>query len=208
MGVDADPEATGEGERSTRREAHHMVGLGRDHSHVASCSCGWSSGPAPSAQMATVLHRQHGRRSRASEAAERARLALDRAHDLQAASGRRLADVWGRQAISQERRDAIRERRVELRLDAMRRLGWRGEPEQRWAGETLEAARVLSGLGLDELWVAYFAYGGSLGKEQLGDILRGSKPIGRFDHDVVVLTLNEAFEEAGLGRPVDFWDDC
>ena len=68
----------------------------------------------------------------------------------------------------------------------------------------LEAARQVSGLSVDDLWVRYFALGGTLPPEALRAFFGGSGTGEVPDPEVLVHTLNESFAEAGLGHPVPY----
>jgi len=61
----------------------------------------------------------------------------------------------------------------------------------------LEDARRQLGLSTMELWVDYFALGGTLDAIQLSGYLRGDGDIGDADHNVLVHALNEVFRARG-----------
>ena len=55
-----------------------------------------------------------------------------------------------------------------------------------------------------ELWVDYFALGGTLDAEQLTAYLRGERDVSDADHNVIVLALNEAFHDRGDDHPLAY----
>ena len=62
---------------------------------------------------------------------------------------------------------------------------------------SLEAARQRLGLSDLELWIDYFALGGNLASDQLGQYLRGTRTVSEFDHNLVIHALNERFRDRG-----------
>lgn len=68
----------------------------------------------------------------------------------------------------------------------------------------LEDARRQLGLSTMELWVDYFALGGTLDAIQLNGYLRGDGDIGNADHNVLVHALNEVFRARGQNHPLSY----
>jgi len=72
--------------------------------------------------------------------------------------------------------------------------------------EILEAARVQAGMSFDELWMAYFALGGTSSPEIVRSYLAG---VGTqaMDYDVLAQAINESYVEAGGDHPVPYRED-
>ena len=68
----------------------------------------------------------------------------------------------------------------------------------------LEDARRQLGLSTMEVWVDYFALGGTLDAIQLNGYLRGDGDIGDADHNVLVHALNEVFPARGQDHPLTY----
>ena len=68
----------------------------------------------------------------------------------------------------------------------------------------LDDARRQLGLSTMELWVDYFALGGTLDATQLDRYLRGDGDIGNADHNVLVHALNEVFNAQGHDHPLAY----
>jgi hypothetical protein len=68
----------------------------------------------------------------------------------------------------------------------------------------LEAARVQAGLSVGELWMAYFALGGSESAEAVRAFLGADDDVGLTDYDVLVQALNERFMDLGVDHPVPY----
>jgi hypothetical protein len=66
--------------------------------------------------------------------------------------------------------------------------------------ETLETARLLSGLGRFEMWVRYFSMGGQASPLELDAFFNDSLIFPDSEYNIVVHALNERLEEAGLSR--------
>lgn len=73
------------------------------------------------------------------------------------------------------------------------------------AYEVLEAARVQAEMSFEDLWLAYFALGGSSLPVSLRAYLAGddAEPD---DYNVVVVALNERFHDRGQNNPVPYRD--
>jgi hypothetical protein len=61
-------------------------------------------------------------------------------------------------------------------------------------------------MGLQELWLEYFALGGNATMTRLGEMLAGQVPLCRADHDRMAVVLNERLDQAGWGRLLAYWD--
>ena len=68
----------------------------------------------------------------------------------------------------------------------------------------LEDARRHLGLSYLDLWIDYFALGGNLDAEHIAQYLRGDRPASDSDHNVVVLALNERFQDRGENNPLPY----
>jgi hypothetical protein len=167
---------------------------------VVHCECGWQSSPASSRELADARWRIHLFERRAarsmavalhlSEACARRRLELER---LRSAMRRR------RELLALERR----------RLQAERRRARRpAATAPRRTGALLDRALAMAGRSRVELWVAYFAIGGTLGLPEVEEVLDEARPVGPVDHDLLAMALNDWFGDAGFGRPVELWADA
>ncbi|MCY7366212.1 MAG: hypothetical protein LH469_13000 [Frankiaceae bacterium] len=70
--------------------------------------------------------------------------------------------------------------------------------------DALDRARRDSGLTGPELWMRYFALGGTTGPLQLEAVLHGALVPGNQDHDQIAHALNERFTELGRNHPVPY----
>jgi hypothetical protein len=68
----------------------------------------------------------------------------------------------------------------------------------------LEDARRQLGVSTIDLWVDYFALGGTLDASQLDRYLHGDGEIGNADHNVLVHALNEVFQARGHNHPLAY----
>ena len=68
----------------------------------------------------------------------------------------------------------------------------------------LDDARRQLGVSTIDLWVDYFALGGTLDATQLDHYLRGDGDIGNADHNVLVHALNEEFQARGHDHPLAY----
>jgi hypothetical protein len=69
----------------------------------------------------------------------------------------------------------------------------------------LEAGRVQAGMSFDDLWLEYFALGGTAPPEELRDYLAGGA--GPMDYDVVAQAINERFVDRGEDHPVPYSEE-
>ena len=70
----------------------------------------------------------------------------------------------------------------------------------------LEAARMQVGLSIQDLWIAYFALGGTAQPDTMRRYLSGLAPQS-LDDDVLAHAINERFVERGANHPVPYRDD-
>ena len=68
----------------------------------------------------------------------------------------------------------------------------------------LESARREARLNPQDLWLRYFALGGSSTLDELWSYLNGSKTPNDHNYDLLVDALNERFMEIGLNRPIPY----
>ncbi len=71
-------------------------------------------------------------------------------------------------------------------------------------GDSLERARRSCGLSALDLWLRYFALGGSADPFTLEAVLHGALDVSDLDHDQVAHALNERFTELGRNHPVPY----
>lgn len=74
-----------------------------------------------------------------------------------------------------------------------------GEPH-----DALDQARQDCGLTGGELWMRYFALGGSTEPFQLEAILHGAVLVADHDHNQIAHALNERYTELGRNHPVPY----
>ena len=72
------------------------------------------------------------------------------------------------------------------------------------APDTLDQLRRQAGLTLEQLWLRYFALGGSRPALELEAVLHGALLADAHDHDVLAHALNERFTELGGDHPVPY----
>jgi len=70
--------------------------------------------------------------------------------------------------------------------------------------ERLESARRQLGLSFHDLWVRYIGVGGHRNASSLRSYLNGTGSLDDHDHDQIVLSLNEAFGDAGFKHPIAY----
>lgn len=70
--------------------------------------------------------------------------------------------------------------------------------------DALEVARRACGLSATDLWLRYFAMGGSAEPFMLEAVLHGALDTSDLDHDQVAHALNERFTELGRNHPVPY----
>ena len=64
----------------------------------------------------------------------------------------------------------------------------------------LLAALRASELGVEELWLRYFALGGEVGKMEIEAYLNGLLPLPRLQHDLLAHAINERLDEIAPPR--------
>ena len=74
------------------------------------------------------------------------------------------------------------------------------------AHEVLEAARAEVEMSFDELWIAYYALGGSAPPDLVRAYLDGSSTAA-IDYDVLAQALNERSIDRGGDHPVPYRED-
>jgi hypothetical protein len=62
------------------------------------------------------------------------------------------------------------------------------------------AALRAAGLGVEELWLRYFALGGEVGKVEIEAYLNGLLPLPRLQHDLIAHAINERLDEIAPPR--------
>lgn len=72
---------------------------------------------------------------------------------------------------------------------------------------SIEMARTLLGLTLEELWLEYVTLGGSLPSSDIGAFLAGTGELSDHDHDMVVHALNERFVDQAMDHPLAYAED-
>ena len=73
--------------------------------------------------------------------------------------------------------------------------------------DSLELARLASGLSGQELWLRYFGLGGMTEPIQLEAVLNGALETTAHDYDQIAHALNERFTELGRNHPVPYRTD-
>ncbi len=71
----------------------------------------------------------------------------------------------------------------------------------------LDAARVQAGMSVNELWMAYFALGGSRTAAWVRAFLDADTDPGLTDYDVLAQAVNERFMDMGGDHPVPYRED-
>lgn len=71
----------------------------------------------------------------------------------------------------------------------------------------LDRERLSLGMSVPQLWLEYFALGGSMTPSQLGEALSGAAGMGAYDHDLVVQALNERHLEVGNTHRLAYADE-
>lgn len=71
----------------------------------------------------------------------------------------------------------------------------------------VEAARSMLDVSLDQLWIDYFALGGTLSRARIQAFLTGERPLRDHDHDLLVQALNERFIDRGEDHPLGYADE-
>lgn len=63
------------------------------------------------------------------------------------------------------------------------------------------------GLSLHDLWMRYFALGGTRLPEELGSLVRSQEPSDTGDYDVLVHAINEQYMDAGRPERLPYLAD-
>lgn len=71
----------------------------------------------------------------------------------------------------------------------------------------LEAARVQAGLSVSELWIAYFALGGTETAGAVRAYLGSEIDVPLIDFDVMAQAINERFMDLGGDHPTPYRED-
>lgn len=74
-------------------------------------------------------------------------------------------------------------------------------------GDALDRARVEAGLALSELWLRYFALGGTAPSLVLDGWCHGALVASPVEYNLVAQALNERFLELGLTPPLPYRDE-
>ncbi|WP_413768493.1 hypothetical protein [Rhodococcus pyridinivorans] len=72
-------------------------------------------------------------------------------------------------------------------------------PDGEYRRQLLAALRA-SRLGVEELWLRYFALGGEVGKMENEAYLNGLLPLSRLQHDLLAHAINERLDEIAPPR--------
>lgn len=70
----------------------------------------------------------------------------------------------------------------------------------------LDAARQQAGMSFQDLWIAYFALGGTALPDEVRAYLGGG-PVASMDYDVLAQAINERFLDMGDNHPVPYRDE-
>jgi hypothetical protein len=73
-----------------------------------------------------------------------------------------------------------------------------------YATPALDNARQLAGLTVDQLWMRYFALGGTASVGGLADYLHDVNEPDVHQYDIVVHALNERFGDLDMDSPVEY----
>lgn len=73
--------------------------------------------------------------------------------------------------------------------------------------EALEAARLLCGLSVHQLWLDQAVLGGESSRAQVGHFLSGAATPTAHQYDVLAQALNEVCVDKGLNHPVPYAED-
>ena len=74
-------------------------------------------------------------------------------------------------------------------------------------GSSLLPALAFSGLSVDEMWLDYWALGGSRQVEDLVTYMAGGSAWSAREHDLAALALNEECHSLGFGYPAAYGKD-
>jgi hypothetical protein len=162
------------------------------------CGCGWVC-DCYTVRATTARWRNHVRLERHTDQLARTVMRYDQ-------SRRRCEELAALTTAAQRRREALRHRRGELRAEMTRRRTALLTAEHRASTALLDAARIVAGLTIVDLWIDYFGLGGDVPMVEFVGALSGERPLLRRDHDRIAIALNERFSDLGWGRPVSLWD--
>jgi hypothetical protein len=70
----------------------------------------------------------------------------------------------------------------------------------------LDAARQHAGMSFQDLWIAYFALGGTARPDEVRAYLGGG-PVASMDYDILAQAINERFIDLGGNHPVPYRED-
>lgn len=71
----------------------------------------------------------------------------------------------------------------------------------------LQRGFELSGLSINDLWLAAMGIGGELTRRDISEITTGTRTATAFEHNVVASALNDFFVDQGHNHPVALWSD-
>ena len=74
-------------------------------------------------------------------------------------------------------------------------------------GTALAAGLAMAGLSIEDLWMRYFALGGSYPRRVLEVYVKGESTSSAHEHDVAAQALNECLADQGMDHPVAYADD-
>lgn len=63
----------------------------------------------------------------------------------------------------------------------------------------------LTGWGVDDLWIAALAIGGSFERSDVDDIAAGRKSASPMEHDVLAAAFNDHLPDIGVDHPIPTW---
>lgn len=72
--------------------------------------------------------------------------------------------------------------------------------------QVLAAAISQAGMTFDELWIAYFSFGGVAGPDTIRAFLGGAE-LPRMDYDILAAVINDRFVEQGDDHPVPYHEE-
>jgi hypothetical protein len=181
-------------------EGHVLVAFNFTPESVAHCSCGWRSIPAWSLRHAEARWCIHAAERRAAGS-------FSAAVDVRLALQRRKAELAKVRESATARRVRLHQQMSSLHAANIPSSGQQLETSAGSAASLLERGRDMAGLSVDALWCDYMGLGGDASAAELGEMLRGKRPLARLDHDLVAQALNERFADDGMGYPLDYWNE-
>lgn len=69
---------------------------------------------------------------------------------------------------------------------------------------SLELARELAGLSVEDFWLRYFALGGNASPEEFSAALEGRTRVTDHEYNVAAHALNERYTDLDLDHPVPY----